>query len=71
MERKPQSPGEKHSSHMPQERPKEIAKRQKKKKKKRKELENIRMSKEKLENSFVERQAELKALKSRMNNAEK
>ena len=36
----------------------------------RKELENIRRSQEKLENSFAETQAELKALKSRMNNAE-
>ena len=36
----------------------------------RKELENIRRSQEKLENSFAEMQAELKALKSRMNNAE-
>ena len=36
----------------------------------RKELENIRRNTEKLENSFVERQTELKALKSRMNNAE-
>ena len=36
----------------------------------RKELENIKKSKEKLENSFAEKQAELKALKSRMNNAE-
>ena len=35
----------------------------------RKELENIRRSQEKLENSFAEMQAELKALKSRMNNA--
>ena len=34
-----------------------------------KELENIRRSQEKLENSFAEMQAELKALKSRMNNA--
>ena len=36
----------------------------------RKELENIRRSQEILENSFAETQAELKALKSRMNNAE-
>ena len=36
----------------------------------RKELENIRKSQEKLENSFAETQAELKALMSRMNNAE-
>ena len=36
----------------------------------RKELENKR-SQEKLENSFTEMQAEVKALKSRMNNAEK
>ena len=36
----------------------------------RKELENIRRSQEKLENSFAEMQAELKALKSRMNNTE-
>ena len=36
----------------------------------RKEIENIRRSQEKLENSFAEMQAELKALKSRMNNAE-
>ena len=35
----------------------------------RKELENIRRSQEKLENSFAKTQAELKALKSRMNNA--
>ena len=35
-----------------------------------KELENIRRSKEKLENPFAEMQAELKALKSRLNNAE-
>ena len=33
-----------------------------------KELENIRRSQEKLENSFAETQAELKALKSRVNN---
>ena len=36
----------------------------------RKELENIRRSQEKLENSFAEIQTELKALKARMNNAE-
>ena len=36
----------------------------------RKELESIRRSQEKLENSFAETQAELKALKSRMDNAE-
>ena len=36
----------------------------------RKELENIRRSQEKLKNLFVEMQAELKTLKSRMNNAE-
>ena len=36
----------------------------------RKELENIRRSQEKLKNSFLEMQTELKALKSRMNNAE-
>ena len=35
----------------------------------RKELENMR-SQEKLENSFAEMQTELKALKSKMNNAE-
>ena len=35
----------------------------------RKDLENIR-SQDKLENSFAETQAELKALKSRMNNSE-
>ena len=35
----------------------------------RKELENKRRSQEKLENSFAEMQAKLKALKSRMNNA--
>ena len=34
------------------------------------ELENIRRIQEKIENSFIEMQAELKALKSRMNNAE-
>ena len=36
----------------------------------RKELENIRRSQEKLENSFAEMQGELKALKRKMNNAE-
>ena len=36
----------------------------------RKELENIRRSQEKLENSFAEIQTELKAIKSRINNAE-
>ena len=36
----------------------------------RKKLENIRRSQEKLENSFAEIQTELKAIKSRMNNAE-
>ena len=36
----------------------------------RKELENIRRDQEKLENSFAEMQTELKAPKSRMNNAE-
>ena len=36
----------------------------------RKELENIRRSQEKLENSFAEIQTELKAIKSRRNNAE-
>ena len=36
----------------------------------RKELENIRRSQEKLENSFAEIQTELKTIKSRMNNAE-
>ena len=36
----------------------------------RKELENIWKSQEKLENSFAEIQTELKALQSRMNNAE-
>ena len=36
----------------------------------RKELENLRGRQEKLENSFAEMQAELKALKNRMNNAE-
>ena len=35
-----------------------------------KELENIRRSQEKLENSFAELETELKAIKSRMNNAE-
>ena len=35
-----------------------------------KELENIRRSQEKLENSFAETQAELKALMSRINNLE-
>ena len=35
-----------------------------------KELENIRRSQEKLENSLAETQTELKALKSGMNNAE-
>ena len=34
----------------------------------RKELENIRRNTEKLENSFLEMQTELKTLKSRMNN---
>ena len=34
------------------------------------ELETIRRSQEKLENSFAEMKAELKALNSRMNNAE-
>ena len=34
----------------------------------RKELENIRRSQDKLENSFAEIQTELKALKNRMNN---
>ena len=37
----------------------------------RKELENIRRSQEKLENSFAEIQTELKAMKTRMNNSEK
>ena len=37
----------------------------------RKELENIRRNQEKLENSFAEMQTELKALKGRVNNAEK
>ena len=36
----------------------------------RKELENIRKNQETLENLFAEMQTELKALKSRMNNAE-
>ena len=36
----------------------------------RKELENIMRSQEKLENSFAEMQTELKAIMSRMNNAE-
>ena len=36
----------------------------------RKDLENIRRSQEKLENSFAEMQAEVKAVNSRMNNAE-
>ena len=36
----------------------------------RKELENIRRSQEKLENSFVEIQTELRAVKTRMNNTE-
>ena len=36
----------------------------------RKELENIRRSQGKLENSFAEIQTEQKAIKSRMNNAE-
>ena len=35
-----------------------------------KDLENIRRSQKNVENSFVEMQAELKALKSRMNNVE-
>ena len=35
----------------------------------RKELENIRRSQKKCKNSFTESQAELKSLKSRMNNA--
>ena len=35
-----------------------------------KELEHIRKSQEKLENSFAEKQAELKAMMIRMNNAE-
>ena len=37
----------------------------------RKELENIRRSQEKQENSFAEMQTELKAPKSRIYNAEK
>ena len=36
----------------------------------RKELENIRRSQEKLENSFAKIQTELKAIKTRMHNAE-
>jgi len=36
----------------------------------RKEIENIRRSQEKQENSFAEMQTELRALKTRMNNAE-
>ena len=36
----------------------------------RKELENIRRSQEKLENSFAEIQTELRAVKNRMNHAE-
>ena len=40
-----------------------------KKNKNKQELENIRRSQEKVENSFAKTQAELKALKSRMNNA--
>ena len=36
----------------------------------RKELENIRRSQEKLENSFAEIRTELKAIKIRINNAE-
>ena len=36
----------------------------------RKELENIRRNQEKLDNSFAEIQTELKAIKSRMKNAE-
>ena len=35
-----------------------------------KEIETIQRNQEKLENSFVEMKAELKALNSRMNNAE-
>ena len=35
----------------------------------RKDLENIRRNQENLENSLAETQSELKALKSRMNNA--
>ena len=37
----------------------------------RKEIENIRWNQEKLENSFEEMKAELKALKKGKNNAEK
>ena len=37
---------------------------------KKKELETIRRSQEKLENSFTKSKAELKSLNSRMNNAE-
>ena len=37
----------------------------------REKLENIRRSQDKLENSFAEIQTELKAIKTRMNNAEK
>ena len=40
-----------------------------KKKKKKKELETINRNQEKLENSFGETEAELKAMDSRMNNA--
>ena len=36
----------------------------------RKEPKNIRRNQEKLENSFAERQTKLKALKSRMDNAQ-
>ena len=36
----------------------------------RKGLENVRRRQEKLENSFAEIQTELKAIKTRMNNAE-
>ena len=36
----------------------------------RNKLENIRRNMEKLEDSFAEKRIELKALKSRMNNAE-
>ena len=39
------------------------------KKKKKKELETINRNQEKLENSFGETEAELKAMDSRMNNA--
>ena len=35
-----------------------------------KEIENIRRSQETLENSFVEKRTELRAVKTRMNNAE-